>query len=86
MNRLRTPETQAPCVGRRICGAAQKGRGGSAAEKRMGGWEAPLLGKKKRALWAQRKVWAALRQNSGRLCRDGIGRSAPGSAVLCPLG
>ena len=33
--------------GRRICGAAKKGRGGCAAEKRMGGWEHFPLGKKR---------------------------------------
>ena len=41
MNRLRSPDPRAPCVRRRTCGAAQKGRGGFAAKKRTGRWSGP---------------------------------------------
>ena len=41
LNRLRSPDPRAPCVERRTCGAAQKRRGGCAAEKRMVGPTVP---------------------------------------------
>ena len=47
------PYTGAPCVERRTCGAAQMGRGGFAAEKRMGAGKHPSWRGEKRALRAQ---------------------------------
>ena len=41
MNRLRSPDPRAPCVERRTRGAAQKRRGGCAAEKRWWGRPSP---------------------------------------------
>ena len=59
MNRLRSPDPRAPCVERRTCGAAQKRRGGCAAEKRMGGWEHFPLGKKRLRPSGAKPSWAA---------------------------